>query len=815
MNIFGKEAPKYWAKGISVLPLYQWDYVDQQGRKRGKSPFLNNWQLYCRELPTEAQQKEWVERYSHGNNIGLALGPQSNIMVVDVDSVDPKVEEAVLSVLPPSPWKRVGKKGFVLAYKFNGNKGFKIASKDEGMAVEVLSTGNQVVLPPSIHPDTGEAYVANCELVDVYDQLVPLPIDIEQKLHTVLSSVIELNKNVGSGSRVNLAEFTPAGGRDIQGTRLAGFYARAIWHGDMTFKEALSDMLVRCESFMGKVEGDNIDVQKFYHKIVEFLMADITTRGKVLPLGWDADMTPEEKLYWKLDVTEDQEEWTYAQLNDYIHAQFNSTSGPNDPKRLEIVNYVLKKLSVSIKLSETEKGTILQTLRKTSGLGLPISHYNKELKRLTSGPINGANHAEIATELYRVYRERHGEIALWNHAMWRWEGTHWDKIDDNAIIKIIIEEFGHLEAAKRASDHKGILQTLRHLMPQTIKPVEGLRGVNFQNGFLNKYLELVPHDMTHGMTYMLPFEYRPEKAGNFPMFAAFLNDVWGKHADCVEKMRMLQEAIAVTLLGIAPEYQKAFLLYGLGSNGKSVIIDIIQAFMPPGTTCSIGPSQFGEKFKQAEFTGRLLNFAGELPDYKKIDGESFKKIISGDSMTVEKKNKDPYDMRPTAAHWFASNHLPKTTDSSFGFNRRWIIFDFTEVISEEHKITNLGQKIGKAEAEAIVAWALQVVPDLIKKGSLSESTTSKILVERMALSNSPIRQWIHDRIVDKEGAEAHEIDLYNDLRTYSLTTMAGRMPPGAVFHTELIKILMEQKRYHEKQGPRGAMYLNISLKDKK
>lgn len=814
MEIFSVNAPKYWAKGISVIPLNLWNAVNARGQEVGKAPLLTKWTKYCTELPTQAEQDLWTTAYV-ANNIGLALGSQSNIMVVDVDSIDPKVEEALLSVLPPSPWKRIGQKGFVLAYRFNGNRGFKISDANNKMIVEVLSTGNQVVLPPSIHPKTKQPYQANCELVDVYDQLIMLPVDIEQKIRAVLSSVVELSSSGSGKDRVNLSEYVPLGGRDVKATQMAGFYARAIWHGDMTFKEAISDMQVKCEAFMGKVDGDNIDVQKFYHKIVEFLMSDVTTRGKVLPPGWDAELTPEDKIYWKLNITEDQEEWTFAQLNDYIHAQFNATTGPNDPKRIEIVNYVLKKLSVSVKLSETEKGSILQTLKKASGLGLPISHYNRELKRLTSGPINGANHAEIATEFYRIYRERHGEIAMWNHDIWRWEGTHWNRVPDSELIKIIIEEFGHLEAAKRASDHKGILTTLRHLLPQTIKPVAGLRGVNFQNGFLNKYLELVPHDMSHGMTYILPFEYRPEKSGQFPMFQQFLNDVWGKHDDCAEKIRMLQEALAVTLLGMAPEYQKAFLLYGLGDNGKSVILDMIQAFMPPGTTCSIGPAQFNEKFKQAMFTGSLLNFAGELPDSKRIDGEAFKKVISGDSMTVEKKNKDPYDMRPTAAHWFASNHLPKTTDASYGFNRRWIIFDFTEVIPDDKKIRNLGQKMGLAESEAIVAWALQSVPMIMKNGALTESKTSKELVERMALSNSPIRQWVADRVINREGAETHELDLFQDFRSYTMQMMSGRVPPGAVFHTELIKIFMEQKRYQEKQGPKGPIFINISLKDKR
>jgi hypothetical protein len=55
------------------------------------------------------------------------------------------------------------------------------------MICELLGLGNQLVLPPSIHPDTGKPYVSNTNLWEVLDELQELPQDIEAQLRRALT----------------------------------------------------------------------------------------------------------------------------------------------------------------------------------------------------------------------------------------------------------------------------------------------------------------------------------------------------------------------------------------------------------------------------------------------------------------------------------------------------------------------------------------------------------------------------------------------------------------------------------------------------
>ena len=174
--IFGAIAPTYFAKKISVIPLHYHD----------KIPIPTGWQLFHDQLPTPDVQAGWIQNYSNCN-VGVVLGKQSNLMMIDIDTTDDAIQNLLLKLLPPSPWQRVGQKGMALAYQFTGIKNFKIKDSTGKMIVEALGTKNQLVLPPSVHPGTGLPYIANCNLLDVIDQLPVLPEQIESILRGALS----------------------------------------------------------------------------------------------------------------------------------------------------------------------------------------------------------------------------------------------------------------------------------------------------------------------------------------------------------------------------------------------------------------------------------------------------------------------------------------------------------------------------------------------------------------------------------------------------------------------------------------------------
>ena len=163
-------ALQYLAKGYSVIPL----------APKQKGPKLSGWSKYCEELmpPTEAQL-----HFGKNNNIGLCMGPASNLCAVDIDTDDPEIIKKIEKILPVSPLRKKGAKGYTVLYKYNGMAS-KSVKDDKGNGVDFLSSGRQTVLPPSIHPSGIEyQWLSETTLLDVAkDHLPELPISSVERV---------------------------------------------------------------------------------------------------------------------------------------------------------------------------------------------------------------------------------------------------------------------------------------------------------------------------------------------------------------------------------------------------------------------------------------------------------------------------------------------------------------------------------------------------------------------------------------------------------------------------------------------------------
>src|SRR3546814_1535215 len=69
-----------------------------------------------------------------------------------------------------------------------------------------------------------------------------------------------------------------------------------------------------------------------------------------------------------------------------------------------------------------------------------------------------------------------------------------------------------------------------------------------------------------------------------------------------------------------------------------------------------------------------------------ITGSIFKQVVEGEPVRAEFKGQDGFVFTPECAHWFASNYLPVSRDTTRGFIRRWLVLDFNHPTREEDKI---------------------------------------------------------------------------------------------------------------------------------
>lgn len=114
----------------------------------------SEWSRFCDRLPTPIE----VELWNAWPDAGVCAPLDHKLKVIDIDTDDSELMAAVLAVLPDSEVKKRGNKGFSAFYR--GSPAIVSAPFSVGKTriVDLLAYGRQTVLPPTIHPDTGQPY---------------------------------------------------------------------------------------------------------------------------------------------------------------------------------------------------------------------------------------------------------------------------------------------------------------------------------------------------------------------------------------------------------------------------------------------------------------------------------------------------------------------------------------------------------------------------------------------------------------------------------------------------------------------------------
>ncbi|MDR3436421.1 phage/plasmid primase, P4 family [Telmatospirillum sp.] len=735
MGIFSDNAPKYWAAGLPVIPIHPFN---APVKSAGKRPAVNEWQQLSHRMPTDEEQRDWLN-YMPDGNMGLVCGPCAGIVGFDVDTKDEKLLSLIDSLVPnKGPWRRVGSKGYVLAFKYNGEKTFQIKDAEGGVICELLSVSRQFILPPSIHPVTERPYVATSDLLEVLSQIPALPDDFERMLRGALT---DKGVKLTISGHSKLTEMVPKSGRDTACTSQAGLFASDVMRGYRTAAEALSMLRDWAESYTEKATGDNLDPDEAVSKLIKFIVRDVREHGRALPVGWDKGLSEEAQLELGLVFAEDEKEWPYQRVLDKLREELAIAN--NEEMKHTAIEETLQAIKRSPGITEIQTESLLKTLSQIPGLKTPLPALRKRLATLKNRGLAGENHSDIAQHMKDDLKERL-EVRFFEGHFYEWSGSHWREKDKNELKRHIMTNYSGLPVAKRDSDYKAILDSFCTLVSAPL--TEGFKGygINFANGLLTDHLELLSHNPKFGRRHILPYCYCPDKAGeeHAPIFHEFLRTAWAGDTDAEDKKKALQEAICVTMFGMAPRYQRVILLHGVGGTGKSALLRVIEGLLPPELVSAATPNQWDDRFIPAQMVGKLLNIGGELHEKNKIDGQIFKQVVVGDAITVQHKNQDPFKLSTSCAHWFASNHLPQSDDMSSGFLRRWLILNFNNEYPEAKRNINLPEDILASEREAIVAWAVEAVDRLDKNNCYTIPASHNEVIERMLVSMDTVFSFI-------------------------------------------------------------------------
>lgn len=192
---FARAGQRYLDMGYSIMPVgpgtkVPGDFRDRRWRNR------EGWTTFCERLPTHFDMLVWNMWPDAG--VCVALGPASGWLVaVDLDHGSPEVRAAIEVLLPPSPVRKKGAKGYTAFYRGSPAIPARVFRVNGQSVCEVLAKGRQTVLPPTIHPDTGQPYHwLTLETLEdtAVDELPVLPDDIVDRITAALTPFGYQNK---------------------------------------------------------------------------------------------------------------------------------------------------------------------------------------------------------------------------------------------------------------------------------------------------------------------------------------------------------------------------------------------------------------------------------------------------------------------------------------------------------------------------------------------------------------------------------------------------------------------------------------------
>lgn len=615
-------------------------------------------------------------------NIGLACGADSGVFVLDVDAGVPKGGgvpgpdalaqlEAEHGELPPTLKVLTGGHGWHLYFRWPEGRQLRnrarILLDGQRTGLDCRADGGYVVLPPSIHPDTGTPYrwqmdrteilEAPAWLLDLLDppkvERAPVQAAPEERQAQTVPTAEGLERYAAKALQ-NAAERiagAPEGDRHGAIFRQAAALGELVAGGVIDEADAVR-VCVDAGLALGKSRGE-----------VERTVRDGIEKGKLQPRvpapRQAASTAPNGATYRPTDAG------NADRMADRFGADVRWSDGVQGDGYLVWDG------------ARWAPDTMRQVDRITRMVADDVVADALRVEQALRAAQASASDPPTAAESRRISELRQ-EARVW---------SGWARQS---------EMVGHLRAMQTvARERIAVAQERLDADIWALNTGEGI--VDLTSG------ELRPHDreaMHTKVTGGAP-------TGECPTWIAFLTRIMGGDSEMVA---FLQRVVGYCLTGSTRE-QCIFILYGNGSNGKSTFLDTLRAVLGDyvmharADTFMRDPRGGGIPNDVAALRGARIVTASEPEQGEQLDESLIKEMTGDAAITARFMRGEFFTFQPRFKVLLATNHRPVIRGTDNGIWRRIRLIPFTETISDDEKDRDLSTKL-LAESDGILAWAV-------------------------------------------------------------------------------------------------------------
>lgn len=178
---------------------------------------------------------------------------------------------------------------------------------------------------------------------------------------------------------------------------------------------------------------------------------------------------------------------------------------------------------------------------------------------------------------------------------------------------------------------------------------------------------------------------------------------------------------------------------------------MIKTLLGDGNTAALDLKELGDRFKTAELFGKLANIGDDIGDEFIPNPAVFKKLVSGDRVTAERKGRDPFEFDNYSKMLFSANSIPRIKDKSGAVLDRLIIVPFDATFSSKDADFDpyIKYKLRTSEAmEYLIILGIKGLKRVLKNRKFTSSSRVDAEIAEYEENNNPIISFFNE--IDEE-----------------------------------------------------------------
>lgn len=415
-------------------------------------------------------------------------------------------------------------------------------------------------------------------------------------------------------------------------------------------------------------------------------------------------------------------------------------------------------------------------------------------------------HGEIKTGSYYNYDSKAGYWRMVTEAQLRHyiSARFLDKLTPEQVVKIA-----------SAVAHVRTLDTDDDMPEFNDKPL-----ISFRNGILELDTgEFRAHKPEDYVTYALEYDY--DKTADCQLFKKFLNEVTDGNESRIATIRDMLGYILYSDCRL----HKMFILYGGGSNGKSVLCNTVAEVFGgihknrKSAFCTgVTLSEMASLTSRIRLMNSRLNISAET-EFNVRDksiSETLKSLVAGDIISGNYKFRDVLDFQSRAKLFFCCNRLPVIQDNSYGMKRRLIFIEFVrKFIENKNAVSDLEQKL-MAELAGIFNYIYQCYKELRERNYIRTCCDQDKLMREFSSNASTVYSFYDSYRHEYSGQEIPVKTVWKDYKDWCEDSLIPNPEIAKNFQTEFRKLIEAEgskRKRMRKNGTQEYYYVFATLTD--